>query len=282
MSEITTTPDAAESETTEPTPEPAHKPLHRSRRAWIVAIVAIVALVAGAGLALGLLFTVFAGSTPTPESTLVHDGYRVSASLNQQQVSSAVSGSASGVTFLKGTFTGAATGTKGGTTEVAFGLAKGQAASTVLTEVQQNVGQGVTARTEGSFLVMSGPAASFSGTGSQALGFAPTPESVVSHDGYTVITSMDQQEVDNAIKAAPAADQVSFLKGMFTGAAVGTNGGSEEVVFGLTPKGQTVISTLLPAIQAGAGVSTHMEGSFLVMSGTASQFNGTGSAALGF
>jgi hypothetical protein len=39
---------------------------------------------------------------------------------------------------------------------------------------------------------------------------------------------------------------------------------------------------LLPAIQAGAGVSTHMEGSFLVMSGTASQFNGTGSAALGF
>jgi len=273
---MSTTPTA---EATEPIPEPAHKPLYRSRRAWIVAI---VALVAGAGLALGLLFTVFAGSTPTPESTLVHDGYRVSASLNQQQVSGAVSGSASGVTFLKGTFTGAATGTKGGTTEVAFGLAKGQAASTVLTEVQQNVGQGVTARTEGSFLVMSGPAASFSGTGSQALGFAPTPESVVSHDGYTVITSMDQQEVDNAIKAAPAADQVSFLKGMFTGAAVGTNGGSEEVAFGLTPKGQTVISTLLPAIQAGAGVSTHMEGSFLVMSGTASQFNGTGSAALGF
>jgi hypothetical protein len=129
---------------------------------------------------------------------------------------------------------------------------------------------------------MSGPAASFSGTGSQALGFTPTPESVVSHDGYTVISSMDQQEVDNIIKAAPAADQASFLKGMFTGAAVGTNGGSEEVALGLTPKGQAIISIVLPAIQARAGVSMHMEGNFLVMRGTASQFNGTGSGALAF
>jgi hypothetical protein len=172
MSEIITTPEA--SETTEPTPEPAHKPLYRSRRAWIVAI---VALVAGAGLAFGLLFTVFAGS-------------------------------------------------------------------------------------------------------------APTPESIVTGDHYSVITSMDQSEVNNALSTASDAKDVQFLKGMFTSAAVGTSGSNEEVAFGLTSKGQSFIGTLLPLMSGNMdqGMTAHLTdgGKFLVVQGPAKQFNGTGSAALGF
>lgn len=101
-------------------------------------------------------------------------------------------------------------------------------------------------------------------------GYPDTPSGILQRDGYTVIKTMDHQQLAN--EAGTDADSSIQLAWMDS-VAYGTKPGSMEAVTKLTTAGKGVMGLLVPVLQA-TGADVKIEGDYLIISGSPDQFGG--------
>jgi hypothetical protein len=118
------------------------------------------------------------------------------------------------------------------------------------------------------------------------LGLSATGEhgaaGVVSHDGYSVVMTLNHDQVVQAMTSGSSSSDAALFNSMFTDAALGTKGGNEEIAVGLTGSGVGMGQLIAAELQGELGNSGYVriEGSYLVVSGPESSlgsFGGTGS-----
>jgi hypothetical protein len=122
----------------------------------------------------------------------------------------------------------------------------------------------------------------FHGGGSQI-----SPAAVLSHDGYTaIIPSMTPKQIGQfeMLGGGSSSDQ-GTINAMVTGGAIGIKGGdtgSMEIVLSLTSAGQAMVAPEIgnPASMGlPQGVTAHLDGGNVVISGPSSAFGGNGTTA---
>jgi hypothetical protein len=141
-----------------PAPAGAPRPWYRHWYAWA----ALAALIAGAAAALFL--TVFADGYPdTPAGHLQRDGYSVAVALGHAQIVKQL-GTDGGAQLAAGWMDTAAYGTKGSSTEAVVKMTPaGRSALSLLVPLMQSAANGVTVKTDGDYLIVTGPTSKFEG-----------------------------------------------------------------------------------------------------------------------
>lgn len=129
-----------------------------SPRGWAMAVGAILAPL---GLALGLWLGVSWGSTATPASVLAGDGYPVTMTLSHQQIIALGGGDGQ---MVAGFIDSGAFGAGSARGEMVLALTpQGRAlfaSQAMINDMAHGVGQGVTGHMSGDFLVLDGPVGS--------------------------------------------------------------------------------------------------------------------------
>jgi hypothetical protein len=138
------------------------QPAAQQRRPWYrwwytYAAVGIILL---AGLGLGLFFALGSSGT-SAASILEHDGYSVTQTLSTSQVQAALASDKSQDAQMARAFISgdAAVGAKGNSEEVALKLSSSgkQLITTLMPLIQESTTNGVSARVDGDYIVVSGP-----------------------------------------------------------------------------------------------------------------------------
>lgn len=100
-----------------------------------------------------------------------------------------------------------------------------------------------------------------------------TAKGILAADGYANAATMTHQQFMTMNSSSSDAQMYGGLIG--NDIAFGTKGKTLEIAVQLSASGKGLITALLPAMQT-PGVTTRMDGDYLVMSGPASSFNGLG------
>lgn len=114
---------------------------------------------------------------------------------------------------------------------------------------------------------------------------ADTPSSILKGDGYSVAMTLGHQQLVQAMNSGGGSTGGLNPGDYFTTAAAGVNGGSEEVVLGVTDQGKGLDGLLVGYLnQGGVHARTVDGGRFIVVSGSGSALGGlagTGTTASG-
>lgn len=95
---------------------------------------------------------------------------------------------------------------------------------------------------------------------------------IVQGDGYKIVQTMTPEQLKASVNDKDASQYIAG------DAAVGIKGTRMEVAAKLTDSGKTMVTAFMPMITAAAGhgLSGHVEGDYMVISGPASSFDNTG------